>query len=101
MTGTPSQIEWAGQIKPRVSAEFDRVAKAFEEVAQRQRNDKRSETLAIIAILIEKRDEVMARDEAGYFIKDWQELGGKVRQMIARDPRYQAIQARRNQDRTE
>src|SRR6516162_8758435 len=28
MTGTASQIEWAEQIKPRVDAEFDRVAKA-------------------------------------------------------------------------
>jgi hypothetical protein len=27
MTGTASQIEWAEQIKPRVNAEFDRVAK--------------------------------------------------------------------------
>ena len=26
MTGTPNQIEWAEQIRPRVAAEFDRVA---------------------------------------------------------------------------
>ena len=27
LTGTPSQIEWAEEIKPRVSAEFDRVSR--------------------------------------------------------------------------
>src|SRR5271167_4412982 len=29
--------------------------------------------------------------EAGYFIRDWQELTGQVRQLIRKDPRYQAI----------
>jgi hypothetical protein len=33
MTGTPTQIEWAEQIKRRVSAEFDRVANALKEAA--------------------------------------------------------------------
>ncbi len=99
MTGTPSQIEWAELIKPRVAAEFHRVAKAFEEVARRQRQPDQNETHAIIAILGEKRDEVMARDEAGYFIKDWQELRDQVRVLIAADPRYQAIKARRDRAR--
>ena len=29
MTGAPSQIEWAEQIKWQVDAEFDRVPNAF------------------------------------------------------------------------
>jgi hypothetical protein len=33
----------------------------------------------------------MRREEAGYFIHDWQEIGDQVRQMIFHDPRYQAI----------
>ena len=95
MTGTPSQIEWAEQIKPRVNAEFERVAKAFEQAAGKQSEQDRMDTHAVIAILQEKRAEVMAKDQAGYFIRDWQELRAQVRQMIARDPRYQAIQVRK------
>jgi hypothetical protein len=94
MSGTPSQIEWAEQIKPRVSAEFDRVAKAFMVVASNQEEQARTETQAVIAILEEKRAEVMANDNAGYFIRDWQELGDQVRRMIGSDSRYQAIKAR-------
>jgi hypothetical protein len=93
MTGTQSQIEWAEQIKPRVGAEFDRVAKALADVARRQREPARNDTHAVIAILNEKREEVMANDFAGYFIRDWQELTDQVRQMIGKDPRYQAIRA--------
>jgi hypothetical protein len=95
MTGTASQIEWAEQIRPRVNAEFNRVAKAFQAVADRQGDEDRTDTRAIVAILEEKRAEVMAKDQAGYFIRDWQELNDQVRQMIARDSRYQAIQASR------
>jgi len=103
MTGTPSQIEWAEQIKPRVGAEFDRVAKALADVAKRQRNQARADTLAVIEILGEKRAEVMANDFAGYFIRDWQELTDQVRQMIGKDPRYQIIRSGRitNSIRTE
>jgi hypothetical protein len=95
MTGTPSQIEWAEQIKPRVTAEFDRVANAFAAVAGRQGGQARADTEAVIAILEEKRVEVMARDQAGYFIRDWQELSDQVRRMIGQDSRYQAIKARK------
>jgi hypothetical protein len=93
MTGTQSQIEWAEQIKPRVGAEFDRVAKVLAEVARHQRERARRDTDAVIAILHEKRAEVMAQNSAGYFIRDWQELTDQVRQLVCRDPRYQAIRA--------
>ena len=95
MSGTPSQIEWADRIKPLVNAEFDRVAKAIRDVARRQPEHQRAETLSVVDILEEKRDETMAHDEAGYFIREWRELNDQVRQIIARDPRYQAIKARR------
>lgn len=93
MTGTPSQIEWAEQIKPRVNAEFERVVKAFEQAAGKQSERDRMDTHAVIAILQEKRVEVMAKNNAGYFIRDWRELRDQVRQMIAQDSRYQAIKA--------
>lgn len=95
MTGTPSQIEWAELIRPRVNAEFDRVSTAFQTVAGNQDDAARTDTSAILAILEEKRTEVMARDHAGYFIRDWQDLNGQVRRMIADDPRFVAIRAGR------
>src|SRR2546428_8582456 len=91
MTGTANQVGWAEQIKARVSAEFDRVARALASAATRQTEEDRIDTRAVIAILEDKRAEVMANDKAGYFIHDWQELSDQVRQMIAQDPRYRRI----------
>jgi hypothetical protein len=90
-----NQVEWAEQIKVRVSAEFDRVARVLASVATKQTENDRTDTLAVIAILEDKRAEVMANDRAGYFIHDWQESSDRVRRMIARDSRYQTIQAER------
>ncbi len=85
MTGTANQIEWAEQIRARVAIEFDRVAKALEAAS-----GSRISTPAVLEILEDKRAEVMARDEAGYFIVVWQELRDQVRRLITQDPRYQA-----------
>ena len=95
MMGTPNQIELAEQIKLSVNAEFDRVANAFHGVSQLQAGQDRIDTWAIIVILEEKRKEVMAIDQAGYFIRTWRELNDQVRQMIRQDARYGAIQANR------
>jgi len=86
MTGSVNQIELAEQIKARVAGEFDRVAKALEGAA-----GNRASTRALIEILEEKKAEVMAKDQAGYFIVEWQELRDQVRLLIAHDSRYQAI----------
>ena len=93
LTGTDNQIEWAQRIRSRVAAEFDRVAALFLAIAGRQNRRTRMDTEAIVAILEEKRLEVLGRAEAGYFIHDWQEIGDQVRQMILRDPRYLAIRS--------
>src|SRR5205823_14646459 len=95
LTGTTSQVEWALLIKRRVNDEFDRVAAAFRSIAVRQKDPKRIDTEAIIAILEDKRAEVLSREHAGYFIHDWQEIGDQVRQMIFHDSRYQAIKSNR------
>jgi hypothetical protein len=95
LTGTVNQIEWAGRIRSSVIAEFERVAKALSETASHRAGDKRSGAELALAILADKRVEVMANDRAGYFIREWQESDGKVRQMITRDPRYEAIRASR------
>ena len=92
LSGTANQVEWALRIKRQVNEEFDRVAAAFGVVAHRQTGGRRRETETIIAILEEKRSEVMSRDDAGYFIRGWQEIGDQVRQLIFQDSRYQAIE---------
>jgi len=93
MTGTVNQVDWAQQIKAGAGADFDRVAKALQAAAAGQAGQKRMDTQAFIAILEDKRAEVMANDDAGYFIREWQELRDQVRRMIVQDPRYRAIQA--------
>lgn len=93
MTGTDSQIQWAVQIRPRVDAEFQRVAAAFRTIGLLQSPADRTDTDSILAILEELRAEVLAHTHAGYYIRDWQELNDQVRMMIFRDPRYQAIKA--------
>src|SRR4051794_29560791 len=67
LIGSVDQVEWAERIKAQVYIEFDRVAAAFQVVAARQNDVKRAETEEIIAILEEKRSEVMSREQAGYF----------------------------------
>jgi cell division FtsZ-interacting protein ZapD len=91
LTGTVNQIDWAEQIRERVSKDFDRVANAVKSVAAKQVERDQSDTEALIAILEEKRAEVMEKEQAGYFIHDWQEPGDQVRQMIVKDARYGAI----------
>ncbi len=93
--GTPSQVEWAERIKREVNDEFDGVAASFRTVAVKQTAAKRAETEAVIAILEDKRYEVMGIQRAGYFIKFWQEITDQVRRMIFHDVRYQAIKAAR------
>ena len=96
MSGSASQVEWAERIRRQVNAEFDRVAASFGSIAGKQGDDKRADTEAIIAVLEDKRAEVMSRTDAGYFIHDWQEIGDQVRLMIFHDPRYQAIKSNRS-----
>src|ERR1700693_1216194 len=95
LSGTASQVEWAERIKRQVNAEFDRVAASFRSVAGKQGEGKRVDPECIIAILEDKRAEVMSRKQAGYFIHDWQEISDQVREMISLDPRYHAIQNNR------
>ena len=95
LTGTPNQVEWAERIRLTAAEEFERVAKAFEAQIGTQTGEKQTETRTILAILEQKRVETMANTEAGYFIRDWQELSDQVRRMIARDPRFREIKDRR------
>ena len=95
LRGTPSQIEWAQRIRYTVNAEFDRVAAALVSATSKQSPENQRDAEAVIAILEEKRAEVMVNNQAGYFIHEWQETGGRVRQMIVKDDRYAEIRAKR------
>src|SRR6516162_7981113 len=92
MVGTLGQIAWAVQIKSQVEAEFERVRKVLEYAMTKQSSTDVIDIECIIRILEDKRTEVMENQQAGYFIREWQELG-KVSRMIVEDPRYQAIKA--------
>jgi hypothetical protein len=91
-----NQIAWAKQIKAQVEAEFDRVANALAALALRQSSASRRDTFTLISILYEKRAEVMAQRDAGYFIHDWQELRDQVRRLIIADARYPSLKPRRS-----
>jgi hypothetical protein len=88
-----NQIEWAEQIKDHVHKEFDRVGMILKSVAAKQVGWDQTDTLKLVAILEEKRNDVMVNDRAGYFIHHWQELSAQVREMIVKDPRYGKIMA--------
>jgi hypothetical protein len=95
LTGTPAQVEWAERIRLTVAREFDRVAKVFQAQVSIQTGQKQTETRTIITILERKRAETLANQQAGYFIREWQEVSDQVRQMIAKDPGYLAIRDHR------
>ncbi len=95
MTGSESQIEWAEPIKTSVRAEVDRVAQAFRIAADRQQGQDHLATLAFIAILEDKRVEVLAKEQAGYFVRVWQGLSDQLQQIVARGSRCQTIQIER------
>jgi len=88
LVGTENQLAWAELIRASVDAEFDRVAAALESVAACQTSVNQARTRLAIAILEDHRGTVMARSEAGYFIKDWQDIRDQVRLLITADARY-------------
>jgi hypothetical protein len=63
LSGSAAQVEWAERIRQQVNVEFDRVAASFRSIASQQSPVKRAETEVVIAILEEKRAEVMCRAE--------------------------------------
>jgi hypothetical protein len=63
LKGTAAQVEWAERIQRTVGAEFDRVAASFRLIALKQDVEKRADTEAILAVLADKRAEVMSISE--------------------------------------
>ena len=79
-------IEWAATHQAPGERRHSIVWRGHSRSVAGKRTDAaRADTEAIIAIVEEKRAEVMRRGEAGYFIHDWQEISDQVRQMIFHD----------------
>jgi hypothetical protein len=95
MTGTKDQVKQAEEIKERINAEFDRLARALGAAAVKQTERDRIDTEAVIVILEDKRTDVMEKGQASYFLNNWRELNDKVRQLITQDTRYMAINTRK------
>jgi len=94
LTGTENQVEWAERIRLNLDKEFDRIAALFQTIADQSRGGKAAATREILAILADKRREVMSHTEAGYFIHEWQEVGDRVRRLILGDERYREVRTR-------
>jgi hypothetical protein len=99
LAGTEQQIVWAEKIRERVRGDFDRVAAALRAVASRQSGEDLADNMAVIGILEERRQQVMANATAGYFLHKWQETKNRVQRTIAADPRFVALRKARNQRR--
>ncbi len=77
----------------QLDGEFDRLAASLRSIAARQQAKRRAETKAILAILEEKRAEVMREQQLRWDIHDGQSFGDQIRELILADARYQAIRA--------
>jgi len=97
LTGSEAQIEWAERIRVQAAAEFDRFERAFLEVSRRQSPVDRQDTEAIILIVRSYRDQVMKNPSAGYFIRDWQDIGQQIRNMLAANEDCRTIKLLREQ----
>lgn len=100
LTGSLAQIELAQRIRITVREEFDRVSDALLVATRRQSPANRLDAEAVIAILEEELTEVMSINRAGYFIREWLEINGRVRKMLAGDARYTAVRATREDRRS-
>lgn len=73
------------QIKARVRAEFDRVVNALKSAADAQNGDKQIDARMVIFMLEQICAEVLSKDEAGYFIVEWQDASDHVRRIVTKD----------------
>lgn len=95
MIGSADQVKQAELIKVRVNAEFDRIASALGTSAAKRTGQDQTDMETVIAILEEKRAEIMAKGQADYFINNWRGELGRIRELIAQDTRYRAINTRK------
>lgn len=80
-------------IKRQLDREFDRVTASLRSIAARQQRHRHADTVAIIALLEEKRAEVMREQPLRWGIHDRRSFGDQIREWVLADARYQAITA--------
>ncbi|MGD1068904.1 MAG: hypothetical protein ABSB15_02095 [Bryobacteraceae bacterium] len=91
LEGTAGQIAWAGEIRERVNAEFDRVRASIEAGSNKFRALDRNETATLLALLEEHRATVLAAGKAEYFIAQWQNPPDRLMRVLSGDVRWKAI----------
>src|SRR6185503_9840777 len=60
LSGATHEIEWALRIRAQVNEEFNRVVRVLERTAIKRSGQQRADTYVMIAIVEEKRAEVMS-----------------------------------------
>jgi hypothetical protein len=95
MNAAPNHPERTADLKARINAEFDRVARSFHAAAQQQSGRERQDTVALLEILEEHRAAVLANTDLDYFLDNWSNPQDQVRRLLAADPRAAAIRAAR------
>ncbi len=93
MNAAPNHPERTADLKARVNAEFDRVARSLHAAAQRQSGRERQDTAALLEILEEHRSAVLANSDLAYFLEHWAHPQDQVRRLLAADPRVAALRA--------
>ncbi len=72
---TEDRLEWAVRIQDQRNEEFDRVVGAFRVVVHQKETGPRNRIGTIITVLEQERSEGMCNEEAGFFIRGWQDIG--------------------------
>jgi hypothetical protein len=91
LRGAADQISWAREIRARVSAEFDRVRSSIEAGSNKFRALDRTETATLLTLIEEHRAAVFSRDQADYFIAEWQNPADRLQRVFNGDERWRAI----------
>lgn len=91
LRGATDQVAWANQIRSQVAIEFDQLRVAIEAGSNKYRALDRSETSTLLAILEEHRANVLAADQAEFFITRWQSAHDGVQHLVLGDERSKTV----------
>ena len=89
LEGTAGQIAWAGEIRERVNAEFDRVRASIEAGSNKFRALDRNETATLLDLLEEHRAIVLAAAKADFFIAHWQNPPDRLMRVLNADAKVE------------
>jgi hypothetical protein len=91
LTGQPSQISSANQIRVQVDHHFSSMAQAIRSGAARYRSLEPAEIEMMVGVVEEHRTKVLSSVDAGYFVDAWQDPADGVARLIHEDERWKAV----------